>query len=1027
MRSLLIIISCLCCLTLSAQNELNQTELNQEELIQLSFEELDALYASYGDDFYPALAYAQALAEKTKRIYGDRDTTYGLRLITLGMSHYYLGNYQQTLTDWGAAKAIFETQWGIKNIEYIKISGNVALLHYYLGNYKIAEKLNLEVKEIRANTVGKKHEEYAFILNNLGLIYWTTHRYEAAEGMYLECKGILEQTVGEANPQYANVISNLASLYYQTGRYDEMEPLYLQTKDIMARTYGEEHPYYTASLSNLATLYVRIDKPEKAEALHLKAKAIRARTIGASHPDYSVGLQSLGVLYMNTNQLEKARQELLEAKGLLEKSFGKKHPDYLMVINILGDLYLKMGDADKAYDFCWSVKNTSEKVLGKRHTVYFTSLDYLISIFMAKKDYQKAWKYAFESISINTNQANLSREIDQNWANELVKCNYFSKDRMEGVLEMMHEMLSIKQTKENLEKQVVIADLATRLLYENRQEYIGEADQLRLLSQSAFWTHRAIYALSDMEMEEKHKKMAFRFAELNKSVLLYNSVQTERAYVFGGLPDSLVLKEKSLQEEKVSLKAALLEQLPSEEANALQRDLSAVNLDLNAFKQYIQQAYPKYSQLKYQQPRISLESLTKALGPETALLEFVVSDSFVHIFYIDQKSLDMHRSSIPKKELTLAIHKLHSALSGYRFLSREPKMSHQIYTEQAHWLYQQLIAPVLSNKTGIKKLVIVTDGELGHLPFEVFLVERANEEYDYKKLHYLINDYTISYAYSASLFEDAIKNASTQKSKAHSFSGKHQMLALAGDYEAKKDAELAYLLPAYQSLRKALMPIEGAKREVEILSNIFEGEFLCGDAANEHFFKQNAKDYGIIHLAMHGVLNRKSPALSALAFTENGDLMENNFLQAYEISQMDLNAKLVVLSACETGYGTFEQGNGIASLARSFMYAGVPSLIVSLWQVNDESTAFIMRGFYNHLKEGLNKDEALRLAKLDYLQQAIGLSTHPAFWSSFIQLGSNAPLELRGKSNPWGYYMAFLGLVILIGALFYWKKRSADN
>jgi LPXTG-motif cell wall-anchored protein len=728
---------------------------------------------------------------------------------------------------------------------------------------------------------------------------------------------------------------------------------------------------------------------------------------------------------MNTNQLEKARQELVEAKNLLGKSLGKNHPDYLTVINILGDLYLRMGDANKAYDFCWTAKNTSEEVLGKRHTVYFTSLGHLISIFIAKKEYQKAWDYAFESISINTEQPDLSKDIDQNWADELAKCNYFSKDRMEETLVMMYELLSIKETKENLEKQVVIADLATRLLYKNRQEYIGEADQLRLLSQSAFWTHRAIHALSEMGEAEKYKKTAFRFAELNKSVLLYNSVQTERAYVFGGLPDSLVLKEKSLQEEKVSLKAALLEQLPPKEAKTLQRELSGVNLDLNAFKQQIQEAYPKYSQFKYQQPKISLESLTTALDPETALLEYVVSDSFVHIFYIDQQSLEMHRSNIPKEELTSAINKLHSVLSGYQFLSTEPKMSHQVYTEQAHWLYQQLIAPVLSNKTGIKKLVIITDGELGHLPFEVFLVEGANQEYDYKKLHYLINDYTISYAYSASLFEDAIKNAATQENKAHSFYGKHQMLVLAGAYEAKKDSELTYLLPAYQSLRKDLKPIEGAKKEVEILSNIFEGEFLWGDAANEHFFKQNAKDYGIIHLAMHGVLNRKSPALSALAFTENGDSLENNFLQAYEISQMDLNAKLVVLSACETGYGEFEEGNGIASLARSFMYAGVPSLIVSLWQVNDESTAFIMRGFYNYLKQGLNKDEALRLAKLDFLQQAIGFSTHPAFWSPFIQLGSNAPLELREKSNSWGYYMAFLGFVLLLGGgLFYWKKRQ---
>ena len=686
-----------------------------------------------------------------------------------------------------------------------------------------------------------------------------------------------------------------------------------------------------------------------------------------------------------------------------------------------------MGNLEKAADICWTVKQTTEEVLNKQHRIYFTSINQLITIFIAQKEYKKAWNYAFESISINSNQPNLSREINQKWADKLAKCNFFSKERMEDALTLMYELLSVNSTKENLEKKVILADLATRLLSKNRQEYIGETDQLRLLSESAFWTHRAIQTLSEMDANMSAKKMAFRFAELNKSVLLYSSVQTERASVFGGLPDSLILQEKNLQEEKASLKAALLEQLPTEESKNLQRDLSEVNLELNTFRQEIQKKYPKYSQLKYEQPAISLESITNALEPETALLEYVLSDSAVHIFYLDQESLDMHTFKIPIRTLAKSIEKLHSVLSGYELLDKEPKTSHAIYTKQAHWLYQELIAPVLKGKTGIKNLVIVTDGELGHLPFETFLVEAAGREQDYKKLHYLMNDYTISYAYSASLFEDALKNASKQEKKLSSFSGKLQILALAGDYGPKKEAQLSSLLPAYQNLRKGLHPIEEAQKEVETLANLLEGEFLWGDAVNEHFFKQNAKNYGIIHLAMHSVLNRKIPALSALVFTENGDSMENNFLQAYEISQMELNAKLVVLSACETGYGKFEAGNGIASLARSFMYAGVPSLIVSLWQVNDLSTGFIMEKFYEHLKEGTNKAEALRLAKLDYLQEAEGLSAHPAFWSPFIQLGSNTPLELREKNTSWKYFLTFSGLIILAGALFYWKRRKENS
>jgi len=134
-------------------------------------------------------------------------------------------------------------------------------------------------------------------------------------------------------------------------------------------------------------------------------------------------------------------------------------------------------------------------------------------------------------------------------------------------------------------------------------------------------------------------------------------------------------------------------------------------------------------------------------------------------------------------------------------------------------------------------------------------------------------------------------------------------------------------------------------------------------------------------------------------------------LQAYEISQMNLNADLVVLSACETGYGKYEEAEGIISLARSFMYAGAPSLVVSLWQVSDVSTAIIMTDFYQNLYHGMDKSIALRKAKLDYIGIADGVAAHPAFWSPFIQLGDNGQVKLIKKQN-W-FWWVFGGVLLL--------------
>lgn len=1007
MRYFVFILSCVCNLTLFSQESFDQKKLQQ-----LSIEALKALYEQAGEDIHASLAYAQALATKSKQIYGTQDTLYGLSLIKLGMQHYYWGNYQQTIDYWTTAKNIFEQNWGTKHTEYINILANIALLHYYLGAYKISEKLTLEVKKIRANTLGKKHQQYGFTLNNMGLLYWRTGRYELAEQSYLEAQKIIQETVGSEHEEYANVISNLASLYYEMGRSEEVEPLFLQTKRIIAATQGVENQKYVSCLTNLAALYLTLERSKEAERLYLEAQEINQRTVGKEHPEYSTGLHSLGLLYFKTNRLEEGLGVLLEAKKILETSMGKEYHEYLAILNSLGLLYLEKGDNKAAYKVCMEARTTSLRVFGNRHPIYFRSLNTLASIGIAQKDYAQAWAWCRESIEANTGKKDLLKKIDEQWVTQLCSLSYFSMDEMEELLVHLYFLMGIDATQEQLEKQVHVATLAVQLLEKKRQAYIGEKDQLRLLSQSTAWTHRAIKSLSNLTHQEKK---AFWFAESNKSVLLYNAIQTKRAYVFGGLPDSLVWQEKKLQEEKASLKAALVEKMSEDEFQQLQKELAAVNWQLSDFKTTIEKQYPKYSELKYQQSTAKLEDIQALIDEETAVLEYVVTDSLLHIFYVDYQKQLMHSRQLSKQTLTKVIKQLHEVLSGYKFLVEEPKLAHQIYVQQAHWLYQQLLEPVLRGKKHIKNLLIVTDGELGHLPFETFLVEDARQKENYQDLHYLINDYTISYAYSATLWRENLKVSKRQHN--------HKMLALAADYHLKDSMNLGHLTPTYQILRKKLKPIENAQQEVKMLEEHFDGEFWIGTAVSEQLFRQKAKDYGILHLAMHGVLNRHSPALSALAFSESNEGKEDNFLQAYEISQLDLTADLVVLSACETGYGQFEEGNGIASLARSFMYAGVPSMVVSLWQVNDLSTKLIMKGFYNYLKQGWTKAAALRQAKLDYLAKADGFSAHPAFWSPFIQLGAVEPIALESKTDRY-FYMSIALLVCFVGGVLYKFKKE---
>ena len=138
---------------------------------------------------------------------------------------------------------------------------------------------------------------------------------------------------------------------------------------------------------------------------------------------------------------------------------------------------------------------------------------------------------------------------------------------------------------------------------------------------------------------------------------------------------------------------------------------------------------------------------------------------------------------------------------------------------------------------------------------------------------------------------------------------------------------------------------------------------------------------------------------------------------------MKLNADLAVLSACNTGIGDVMRGEGIMSLARGFMYAGCPSIVMSLWSVNDEASSSIMEGFYRNLAEGVDKDEALRQAKIAYLDKTGRRDAHPYFWAAHVLIGDTESFTRRGPGAGW-LLLAF-GLVIGVGVFVWMRRRRA--
>jgi CHAT domain-containing protein len=920
---------------------------------------------------------------------------------------YRKGAFDQAILLMQAARGKAEKEFGTEDSTFAQYTNDLAFFYVQTAQYSKALPLLIQAKNIKEKALMTEDPSFATSLNNLAYLYERIGEYEKALPLHLEAKSIREKVLGKKHPEYMSSLNNLANLHKKMGDYEKALPLYIQLKNISEKVFGKEHAEFARALNNLAVLYYKMKAYDKALPLYIQAKETNAKILGEEHPNFAGSLNNVAIVYKDMGDFAAALPLLLQAKDIYKKRFGKDHPIYATSVGNLAALYEKMGAYEKALPLYIKAKEIDAKVLGKDHPSFALSLNNLANLYISVEDYNKAWETLGEAIGSQSGLS-LRQDFSVEKLDSLLKIAYPSDSHIKQILRSLSSVYLIIEKNDEIKnkaaKQIFIVDLATALLTKRRQQLSNEKDKLRMLTESNAWLRKSLEVLDS----EQDRQRAFQLSDENKSVLLYQATKSEAAYRLGALPDSLVSQNKKLLKEQSQLQAKLLEKRPETEKDSLRSELIDVNQDIDAFIEMIRKKYPKYHKLKYQEVDANVEEIQALLDEKTALIEYVIADSAVHIFRVDKKEVLWHQEAIVDSVLIDKVEQLHQSLSDYSQIAKEKEENFASYTELAHWFYQKMLAPVL-NEDEIENLIIVTDGELGHLPFESFLVEKVADKSNYKDLHYLLQDYNISYNYSATLWKDN-KTAKQQDNNG-------QLLAMAARYPKSIDSILVRgRLPTTRWMRDALSPLPAARAEVEALSREFNGYFAFDSLASERVLYEKAADYAIIHLAMHGLLDEKRPILSSLALTEDGDSLYDNFWQAHEISKMELNADLVVLSACETGYGRFETGNGIASLARAFMYAGVPSLVVSLWQVNDQSTSIIMQNFYKHLASGETKSAALRQAKLDYISISDDIAAHPAFWSPFILIGDEAPVKIQRKgAGNWLWWGIGAGALLLVG------------
>ena len=219
-------------------------------------------------------------------------------------------------------------------------------------------------------------------------------------------------------------------------------------------------------------------------------------------------------------------------------------------------------------------------------------------------------------------------------------------------------------------------------------------------------------------------------------------------------------------------------------------------------------------------------------------------------------------------------------------------------------------------------------------------------------------------------------------------------------------------------IRSIITPLRHNVEEARSVSTLFDGDLLMAKSATKSRFLELASEYQILHLATHAKANEKHGTYSFIAFTSQDSL--DSYLYANELYGLNLNAQMVVLSACETGIGELRKGEGVYGLTNSCFYSGAQSVVTSLWNVNDRATSTLFNSFYTSLKDGQRKDVAMQKAKTEYLDKT--KYPDPFFWAAFVPMGNMAPISTddSGTNRIW----LVVGLLLLLLLVGLWRKSQ---
>ncbi len=823
-------------------------------------------------------------------------------------------------------------------------------------------------------------------------------RFADAKKHYEKLRILLDTKVLPSTPeQYCNTLHNLGVAYSHLGDTDAALEVFHHVEDVVRESDFVNLRLQALLQLNLASAYSALGDYGKSLEHSRNAYALHLKNYGLDHPETGQTLNSVANGMKQTGDVEGALKTYQQVLDIYDRIGRQEHPLRAVTLLNVAETLDKIGRTEEAMEYILPCIAIRTKAYGMKHSEVARSYKAKGTIL--------GHLGRFDEAVMSLDTALLALGYDPHSDNP-----YSGVDAMFNLFYTLDHRADVfydRVKRDPAETNLVAARDAyingIHVLNDLRVHFKGKLAKGNLNHKSYSFYEPAIdvsLQLYEKTKSAKDLEQAMQWSGESKGNDFYDLIRGENAMVSAKVPDSIRTKDDQFQQDLAELSSAWYDVRSEDQAkvSAARQILDDTKQQYRSWLETVEKRYPRYYDLLYANTTLDIKARrAELISTSSQLIEYFVGDSNAYAFVLTSESLHYVRLAHPRV-IEKAVHAWRDQVAASSVNAQE-ELSKLLWHPLSQYLREE------------EHIVIIPDGILSSVPFEILQSDKRD---------LLLDNYNISYDYAS---RNAVPLSNGRKNQ--------KWLGLAPEY----DLDGGIMAMASRGLDTAAMALRdvewmklpGAKSEVQAINELAGGEQRIGKTATERFFRTMAGKFGILHLSMHAWTDDDEPLLSTLIFSEDDtDTTYDGRLYAHEIFQLDLPARLAVLSACNTGVGAFRRGEGISSLARAFMYAGTEATVMSLWKVPDESTAKIMQAFYKHLKSGKRKDEALRDAKLDYLNSVTEPEQKtPYFWAGFILMGDTSPVY--GSGFPYALVGIIGGLLLLGGLMIWMKKRAGSN